>query len=497
LIIPRSIANSPDQSPCSKIEYAIAAYPFCDCQGNFAVIETHQPDHSPPHIGARLQAEIKRQQQFDTSPSAPLGLRISTRQAQIGHIGLILDAASQKAQPRATLPGKLQHWPIIRLEPVQRVLFKLYNFLFKEQRTAQMATIQAVRESTKLHQQMLDQTQSLEEFQQGLHHAVSHELAQIEQRLSHLENRFDRSEVKLQQIQLPESQINRSIQSLTDRLSQLEQTVQQLDAAQSERLRLLRSDVSHQKHLLDQISQLPAPSRIGEPLAVTATNPQSAKLQQFDGFYSTFEDQFRGSRAAILERLERYLPLIGETNLAPQAKIIDLGCGRGEWLELLQTAGYAPIGVDLNRLTLEQCTAQQLTVIQADALTYLQSLPDQSVAAVTGFHIIEHLPFDMLTTLVAEAFRVIQPGGFVLFETPNPRNLLVSGFSFYLDPTHRNPIPSEVMQFLLRYTGFEPVVPLWVNPSDLPKVSEDSELGRRFNELFYGFMDYAVMGLKG
>jgi ubiquinone/menaquinone biosynthesis C-methylase UbiE len=459
------------------------------------VIETHQPDHSPPHIGERLQAEIKRQQQFDTSPSAPMGLRISTRQAQIVHIGLILDAATQKAQPRSKLPGKLQHLPIIRLATVQRALFKIYNFLFKEHRTAQMATIQAVRESTKLHQQMLDQTQSLEEFQQGLHHAVSHDLAQVEQRLCNLENRLERTEVKLQQIQLPESQINRSIQSLTDRLSQLEQTVQQLDQAQSERLRLLRSDLSHQKHLIDQIRQLPALHNAAS--TVSANRSQSAQLQQFDGFYSTFEDQFRGSRAEILERLRRYLPLISETNLAPQAKIIDLGCGRGEWLELLQTAGYAPIGIDLNTLTLEQCTAQQLTVIQADALTYLQSLPDQSVAAVTGFHIIEHLPFDILTTLVAEAFRVVQPGGFVLFETPNPRNLLVSSFTFYLDPTHRNPIPSEVMQFLLRYTGFEPVVPLWVNPSDLPKVSEDSELGRRFNELFYGFMDYAVMGLKG
>ncbi len=459
------------------------------------MIEIHQPDHSPQHVGARLQAEINRQQQFDTSPSAPLGLRMTTRQAQIVHIGLILDAATQKAQPRSTLPGKLQHLPIIRLGFVQRALFKLYNFLFKEHRTAQMATIQALRESTKLHEQMFDQTQSLEEFQQGLHHAVSHDLAHLEQRLSNFEDRLDRTELKLQQIQLPESQINRSLQALNDRLSQLEQTVQQLDQAQSDRLHLLRSDVSHQKHRIDQFSQLIALNNA--PSSGATTSAQAAQLQQFDGFYSTFEDQFRGSRAAILERLKRYLPLIAETNLAPQAKIIDLGCGRGEWLELLQTEGYDPIGIDLNSLTLEQCTAQQLTVIQADALIYLKSLPDQSVAAVTGFHIIEHLPFDVLTTLVAEAFRVIQPGGFVLFETPNPRNLLVSGFTFYLDPTHRNPIPAEVMQFLLRYTGFEPVVPLWVNPSDLPKVSEDSELGRRFNELFYGFMDYAVMGLKG
>lgn len=146
---------------------------------------------------------------------------------------------------------------------------------------------------------------------------------------------------------------------------------------------------------------------------------------------------------------------------------------------------------------LEQCRAEGLNVIKADVLDHLQSLPDNSIAAITGFHIVEHLPFEALVQMMSESYRVIQPGGFVLFETPNPRNVLVGSFSFYLDPTHRNPIPPEVLQFLTRYSGFEQVTPIWVNPSDRPQVVEDSDLAKRFNELFYGFMDYAVMGLKG
>lgn len=468
------------------------------------MIETHHPNHRPDRLAARLQAEIQQQQQFDTSPSAPMGLRSSTRQAQIAHIGLMLDAASQKAQPRAMLPGKLARLPIVQMGKVQRALFKIYNFLFKEQRTALLGTIQAVRESAKLHQQMVDQTQALEEFQQGLHHAVSRDLAQLNHRLTSLEHRLDRTATALEQIQLPESGMNR-LEGLEDRFERLEQLVRTIEQEQSQRLRYLQSDMSHQKWLLNQlinpatnsapIAPNPATS-IATSIATTSLQQQALE-SQVDGFYSAFEDEFRGSRAAIRARLQRYLPLIRETNLSHELPLIDLGCGRGEWLELLKTEGYQPIGVDLNTTTLEQCRQQQLTVVQADALIYLQSLPDRSVAAVTGFHIVEHLPFAVLTGLVSEAFRVVQPGGFVLFETPNPRNVLVGSFSFYLDPTHRNPIPAEVLQFLLRYSGFEQVVPIWVNPSDLPKVAEDSELGRRFNELFYGFMDYAVMGLKG
>jgi SAM-dependent methyltransferase len=462
------------------------------------VIETHHPNHSPDRLAARLQAEIQQQQQFDTSPSAPMGLRSSTRQAQIAHIGLMLDAASQKAQPRATLPGKLARLPIVRWSQVQRALFKIYNFLFKEQRTALLGTIQAVRESAKLHQQMVDQTQALEEFQQGLHHAVTRDLAQLNHRLTSLEHRLDRTATALEQIQLPESGMNR-LEGLEDRFERLEQLVRTIEQEQSQRLRYLQSDMSHQKWLLNQLIN-PATHAPIDPNSATPIVPSSSQQaleSQVDGFYSAFEDEFRGSREAIRERLQRYLPLIRETQLSHELPLIDLGCGRGEWLELLKAEGYQPIGVDLNTTTLAQCRQQQLTVVQADALTYLQSLPDRSVAAVTGFHIVEHLPFAVLTGLVSEAFRVVQPGGFVLFETPNPRNVLVGSFSFYLDPTHRNPIPAEVLQFLLRYSGFEQVVPIWVNPSDLPKVAEDSELGRRFNELFYGFMDYAVMGLKG
>jgi SAM-dependent methyltransferase len=109
---------------------------------------------------------------------------------------------------------------------------------------------------------------------------------------------------------------------------------------------------------------------------------------------------------------------------------------------------------------------------------------------------VEHLPFAVLVELMSEAYRVVKPGGILIFETPNPRNVIVGSCNFYFDPTHRNPIPPEILQFMANYAGFELAHILPLNPSDNPRVLEDSDLAHRFNELFYGSMDYAVIGYK-
>jgi SAM-dependent methyltransferase len=486
------------------------------------VIQTYHPDHSPQRLGQRLQAELQRQQQWEISPASPIAVRTAAQQSQITHMGLMLDAAVQKAQPRSQLPGKLARLPLIRSGKVQRLLLKVYNFLFKEQRTAQMGTIQAVRESAKLHQQMLEQLAVLEGFQQDFQTNLSTKLDAIDGQFEifgryfiDLKHRLTLAEQQLSRLRLPVDgivqldQISHSIAQLHQidaRLAHVEtalQTMQQQhDAArqqhseQDERLRYLQSQVAQQRRI--QAMAIAAPNPVN-PLAdaTTVDRPGTAATNQsLDGFYTAFEEEFRGSQSIIRERLKTYLPLLAEMSLSKTAPIVDLGCGRGEWLDLLRAEGYNPIGVDINAAMLEQCQARGLTVAQADALTYLQSLPDRSAAGVSGFHIVEHLPLEQLVGLIDEAFRVVQPGGFVLFETPNPQNVLVGSFSFYLDPTHRNPIPMEVLRFILRYSGFDQVVPIWANPSDLPRVVEDSELAKRFNTLFYGFMDYAVIGLK-
>ena len=134
--------------------------------------------------------------------------------------------------------------------------------------------------------------------------------------------------------------------------------------------------------------------------------------------------------------------------------------------------------------------------MEAELISYLHQLPDASLGALTGFHIIEHLTIEMLVEFLNQTVRVVKPGGVVIFETPNPQNVLVGSCNFYFDPTHRNPLPSQVTKFLLESRGFVRVEVLNLNPSDDTPVDENSELARRFNKYFYGPMDYAVVGYR-
>jgi O-antigen chain-terminating methyltransferase len=177
--------------------------------------------------------------------------------------------------------------------------------------------------------------------------------------------------------------------------------------------------------------------------------------------------------------------------------ILDLGCGRGEWLEILTETGLEAYGVDTNQIFVGQCREKGFRVIEEDALQHLRSLPDSRLGAVTGFHIIEHLPLDVLIKLIDETVRVLKPGGLAIFETPNPQNVLVGSHSFYIDPTHRHPIPCLTAQFLLEARGLCDVEIVGLHPfAESYHVLDGTELARRFNEYFYGPQDYAVIGRR-
>lgn len=211
-------------------------------------------------------------------------------------------------------------------------------------------------------------------------------------------------------------------------------------------------------------------------------------------FYRAFEERYRGSRELIRKRLQAYQPFIAPLpGIYQPANAIDLGCGRGEWLELLQDAGFVPQGVDLDAGMLAACTERGLPVTQSDALVHLQSLGDASQCLVSGFHIAEHLPFDDLHTLVQQALRVLQPGGLLILETPNPENIEVGTSSFHLDPTHQSPIPPLLLSFLLEHHGFTRVKTV--------RLQEPAELHQRSDvglaDVLCGVSpDYAVVAQK-
>ena len=175
-------------------------------------------------------------------------------------------------------------------------------------------------------------------------------------------------------------------------------------------------------------------------------------------FYRAFEEKFRGTRELIKSRLRVYLPFVEPlVGMYPDAKAVDLGCGRGEWLELLQESGFDAQGVDLDDGMLAACRERELNVQTGDAVAFLKGLPEASQAVVSGFHLAEHIPFADLQVLIEEALRVLKPGGLLILETPNPENIVVGTANFYLDPAHQRPIPSQLLSFLPEYYGFEKV----------------------------------------
>lgn len=174
-----------------------------------------------------------------------------------------------------------------------------------------------------------------------------------------------------------------------------------------------------------------------------------------DNFYRAFEDRHRGSREMIKGRLRAYLPFL--VPIAAQfrpAQSLDLGCGRGEWIELLGEHGIDAAGVDLDEGMLEACRERGLNARKGDALSSLRALPDNCMALVSAFHVVEHIPFDDVRAAIREALRVLEPGGLLIFETPNPENVVVGTSGFYMDPSHEKPIPPDLLSFAVEYEGF-------------------------------------------
>lgn len=180
------------------------------------------------------------------------------------------------------------------------------------------------------------------------------------------------------------------------------------------------------------------------------------RAHALDPLYVALENKFRGSNDLIRTRSEPYLTLVREAGLGSvDAPVLDLGCGRGEWLELLRDNGLVGRGVDSNRVFIDLCKGCGLDVIEGDVIEVMQSLPDDSMGAITGIHIAEHLPFEVLVQLLDEARRLLKPGGLLALETPNPENLQVATHFFYMDPTHRNPLPPEALRWLVEARGFD------------------------------------------
>lgn len=218
-----------------------------------------------------------------------------------------------------------------------------------------------------------------------------------------------------------------------------------------------------------------------------------------DIFYREFEDRYRGSREEILERLREYvghIVFLKEDNDAPP-QIIDLGCGRGEWLEVLREQGLQAVGVDTNEAQAEAARTLGLHVEIDDAISYLSRQKERSVDFISAFHLIEHLEFPVLTHLLKECLRVLKPGGRLMLETPNPHSLIVGAFLFWFDPTHVRPYPAELIRQLLDSLGFKDANTVFLRPHEHHfEFREVYGLADPIADLMVGSRDYLIFCRK-
>lgn len=190
--------------------------------------------------------------------------------------------------------------------------------------------------------------------------------------------------------------------------------------------------------------------------------------------------------------------------------MLDLGCGRGEFLELCREQGLAARGVDVNPQMAAFCREQGLEVVEAEAVAHLRSLPEGSLGGILLAQVIEHLTLDELMELTALCASRLKPGGALIAETVNPQSLSTFAGAFYLDLTHIRPIHPEAVRFLWRAQGLGQVEVLFLSPVPAEHKLEQAAGGQagadlagafnrnvqRLNELIYGPQDYAVVGRK-
>ncbi len=229
-----------------------------------------------------------------------------------------------------------------------------------------------------------------------------------------------------------------------------------------------------------------------------------------DHAYYLFENIFRGAEEVILERQSVYLPYYrGAEN------VLDVGCGRGEFLELLRREDVPAYGIDLNEDMIQVCREKGFDVRQADALQHLASLPPESLGGVFMAQFIEHLPAAVIVEAARLAFDKLRPGSHLVMETQNPLSMVVSARNFYTDMSHIRPVHPEAARFMLQMVGFQRVDLKFLAPFSpdeqlkpiladglAPPVTDRHLFERvdgnfeKLNDLMFGYQDFAVIGQK-
>lgn len=311
--------------------------------------------------------------------------------------------------------------------------------------------------------------------------------SQIKQKYGDLFRDYQKeNQQKFEQIAVDIARNGGDIRSLSQRIDKLTERLENIiktqDTFQKQLYSLERSNEPSQNHHVEEAG------------AKKNSEKLFADNHLLDEFYTRFEDRFKDTaETKKLHKLYEKL-FVNNTDIDfSKHPVVDVGCGRGEFLEYMRELKINSLGVDINTDMVKRAKDRGFKVEQGDAIKYLKDADARSLGAVTGFHIVEHIPFEALLELLSAAYSSLAPGGFALFETPNPENILVSTNTFYFDPSHLRPLPPELLLFAFEVTGFKDTEIIRSYPlKNTNETNLDDEIFKRF----YGPRNYAVIGYK-
>ncbi len=215
--------------------------------------------------------------------------------------------------------------------------------------------------------------------------------------------------------------------------------------------------------------------------------------------YFLFENKYRGTLEDIKKRQEIYIDIFRGAS-----HVIDLGCGRGEFVELLKENGIDAEGIDLSEDNVQSCQERQLPVYKDGIFEYLSAAEDSSLGGIFCSQVVEHFTTEQLLTFIQLAYKKLKPNAPIVIETINPKNIVAVSNWFYMDLTHVRPVHPETLKFVLESYGYYVKETNYLHPDSqamMPKLKnpEEGEFNAKLdhlNECLFGPQDYAVVAYK-
>ena len=234
--------------------------------------------------------------------------------------------------------------------------------------------------------------------------------------------------------------------------------------------------------------------------ATSTSTPVSKKFDNSDDYsvidYFDFENHFRGSRDLIKKRQSEYLRYLKECRM-----ILDIGCGRGEFLEIMKENNVSAVGVDTYKPFVDYCNEKGFSAVCMDCIEYMSE--EQGFEGIFVGQVIEHLTIGQIVSLIETAYNKLPDGGILIMETPNPKSLSIYANAFYLDPSHIKPVHPETISYFLKNAGFKNVDIIYTENSrpdiTIPPICGEEEFNNAMNkvqQMLFGSQDYAAIARK-